>query len=96
MKTFKNHLESKLKSDKFKEKYLEEKKLIELSLMIHNEREKNGLSQNEVARKAHITQQQISKIENGINCNIITFLKVCNALSIDFNFNKPDKQNGLC
>ncbi|MGA2141184.1 MAG: helix-turn-helix transcriptional regulator [Brevinematales bacterium] len=96
MKTFRSHLESKLKDPDFKEKYLEEKKLIELSLIIHNEREKNGLSQNDVAKKAHITQQQMSKIENGINCNIITFLKVCNALSIDFNFNTANKQGGLC
>ena len=34
----------------------------------------------------NVTQQQLSKIENGINCNIITFLKVCNALGLDFNF----------
>ena len=96
MKTFKSHLESKLKNDNFKDGYLEEKKLIELSLMIHNVRENNGLSQNQVAKKAHITQQQMSKIENGINCNIITFLKVCNALGIDFNFNNINKRGHLC
>lgn len=96
MKTLKSHLDSKFKDNKFKEKYLEEKKLIELSLMIHEEREKNGLSQFDVAKKAHITQQQLSRIENGINCNIITFLKVCNALGLDFNFNKINKEGGLC
>ena len=96
MKTLKKQIDLKLKNNKFKEKYFEEKKLIELSLMIHSEREKNGLSQIEVAKKAHITQQQLSKIENGINCNIVTFLKVCNALGLDFNFNKIKKQSGLC
>lgn len=34
----------------------------------------------------NVTQQQLSKIENGINCNILTFLKVCNALGLVFNF----------
>ena len=92
MKTFKKHLDTKLKNDKFRKKYLEEKKLIELSLLIHNEREKSGLSQRDVAKKAHVTQQQLSKIESGANCNILTFLKVCNALEIDLDINKSNKQ----
>jgi DNA-binding XRE family transcriptional regulator len=92
MKTFKKHLDTKLKNDKFRKKYLEEKKLIELSLLIHNEREKSGLSQRDVAKKAHVTQQQLSKIESGANCNILTFLKVCNALEIDLDINKSNEQ----
>lgn len=86
MKTLNKHLNEKLKNKKFKEIYEEEKKLIELSLKIHEIREKKGLSQNDLAKKAHITQQQLSKIENGENCNIITFLKVCNVLGVDIDF----------
>jgi len=86
MKTHKNLLTEKLNNNKFKEKYEEEKKLIELSLEIHSIREKLGLSQNEIARKANITQQQLSKIENGGNCNILTFIKVCKALNVDLDF----------
>jgi len=88
MKTFKKHLNEKLDNPDFQEIYDEEKKLLEISLRIHDEREKNGLSQNEVAKKAHITQQQLSKIENGENCNILTLLKVCNALGLELNFTK--------
>ena len=83
MRTFKSHIKNKLKDNNFKEMFDEEKKLIELFLKIHEIREQSGLSQNEVAKKAHVTQQQLSKIENGINCNIITLLKVCNALNVD-------------
>ena len=86
MRTFKKHLDDSLKDPEFKEIYNEESKLIELSLRIHEAREKSGLSQLEVAKMAHVTQQQLSKIENGNNCNMITFLKVCNALGLDFNF----------
>ncbi len=86
MKTFKKHLDDSLKDPEFKDIYNEERKLIELSLRIHEAREKSGLSQIEVAKMAHVTQQQLSKIENGNNCNMITFLKVCNALGLDFNF----------
>jgi len=55
-------------------------------MRIHEAREKSGLSQLEVAKRAHVTQQQLSKVENGKNCNMITFLKVCNAPGLDFDF----------
>lgn len=86
MKTFKKHLNESLKDEDFKAQYNEEKKLIELSLKVHEAREKSGLSQLEVAQKAHVTQQQLSKIENGSNCNMLTFLKVCNALNLNVDF----------
>jgi len=89
MKTLKRHFNQKLKDERFKEMYIEEKRFAEISLMLHEAREMNALSQKEVAKKAHITQQQLSKVENGVNCNIITFLKVCNALGLDINFNRP-------
>lgn len=83
MKTFKKHLETLQKVPKFKERYKEEQKLLRLSLKIHEAREERGLSQIEVAKRAQVTQQQLSKIENGVNCNILTFLKVCNALDLN-------------
>jgi HTH-type transcriptional regulator / antitoxin HipB len=90
MKTFRKQLNNSLRNEAFKAIYDEERKLIELSLKIHEAREKSGLSQLEVAAKAHITQQQLSKVENGKNCNMMTFLKVCNALGLNFDFsNKP-------
>jgi hypothetical protein len=36
-----------------------------------------------------VTQQQVSKIEKGINCNVTTFLKVCNALGIKVDLELP-------
>jgi DNA-binding XRE family transcriptional regulator len=88
MKTFKKHLQKELKNTKFKKLYEEEKELLELSVKILEARDKLGLSQKDLARKAHITQQQLSKVENGINCNMITFLKVCNALGIKVDLEK--------
>ncbi len=92
MRTFEKHLSVKLKNEKFKKLYEEEKKLIELSIMLHKQREKKGLNQKEVARNAHITQQQLSKIENGENCNILTFLKVCSSLDIDIKFEEETQK----
>jgi HTH-type transcriptional regulator / antitoxin HipB len=82
MNSFKKHLNEKLKDKRFRRLYEEEKELADLSLRILKTREKMGMSQKEVAEKARITQQQLSKIENGINCNLATFLKVCNALGL--------------
>lgn len=88
MKTLSKHLSDKLKNKKFKEFFDEEKQLLDLSIKIHETRQKKGLSQAELADRANITQQQLSKIENGINCNIITFLKVCKALELKVNIQK--------
>jgi HTH-type transcriptional regulator / antitoxin HipB len=89
MRSFRQHLKEKLKDERFRRLYEEEKQLAELSLKILDIREHLGLSQTEVARKAKVTQQQLSKIENGVNCNIATFLKVCNALGIKLDIEPP-------
>lgn len=92
MKTYRNHLKEKLKDKKFKELFDAEKKFLELSLQISKFREEKGISQKDLAVKANITQQQLSKMENGINCNITTFLKVCAALDLKIDVNKNTKK----
>ncbi len=87
MKTFKRNLHIQLKNEKFNKLYNEERELLALSIKILEERNKLGLTQKELAEKAHITQQQLSKVENGNNCNMVTFLRVCGALGLKVNFN---------
>jgi HTH-type transcriptional regulator/antitoxin HipB len=89
MKTFRKHLNEKLKNEHFRRVYEEERQLAELSLKILGAREQQGLSQKEVAQKAKVTQQQLSKVENGISCNLTTFLKVCNALDLKIDLGQP-------
>ena len=62
--------------------YNEKKKIIELAAKIATERNKQGISQAELARK-HVTEQQLSKVENGSNYTIKTFLKIAGALRIN-------------
>ena len=88
MKTFKKQLNKELKNKKFKKLYDEERELLELSIKILETRNSLGLTQKELSEKAQITQQQLSKIENGINCNMATFLKVCHALGIKIDLHK--------
>jgi HTH-type transcriptional regulator / antitoxin HipB len=86
MKTLRKHLDVKLQNKDFKEAFEEEKKLLELSLELHEQRLKMGLNQAEAAKRARISQQQLSKIENGENCNMLTFIKVCKALNLNMEF----------
>ena len=92
MRTFKKHLQKELKDPKFKELYQAERELTAISIMITETRSKYGLTQKELAKKAHITQQQLSKVENGVNCNMTTFLKVCNALGMTLRLGGGNKE----
>jgi HTH-type transcriptional regulator / antitoxin HipB len=80
MTSFDKYLKEQLKNPAFKEFYKEEKELVELAFKLNEERRKRGETQSEVAKKAHLTQQQYSKIENGENCNILTYLKASKAI----------------
>lgn len=70
------HLKEKLKDPYFKELYeLEEQKLAIVKRII-DYRIKNNLTQGQLAKRAGVTQQHISKIENGEFSNIATLEKV--------------------
>jgi DNA-binding XRE family transcriptional regulator len=80
---FRSHLEDKLKDPKFRNNYELEKKILELSIKLQKEREKQQLTQKALAEKAGVTQQQLSKIEKGYNSNIFTYFKIANALGVN-------------
>ena len=70
------HLKEKIKDPYFKELYeLEEQKLAIVKRIIAY-RIKNKLNQNQLAKRAGVTQQHISKIENGEFSNITTLAKI--------------------
>lgn len=70
------HLKEKLKDPYFKELYeLEEQKLEIVKRIIHY-RIQHGLNQGELAKKVGVSQQHISKIENGEFASVMTLEKV--------------------
>jgi DNA-binding XRE family transcriptional regulator len=85
MKSYKVHLNEQLADPEFKSLYEEEKYLLELGLKIAETRQHLGISQKDLAQKSRITQQQLSKIENGCNCNLLTFIKVSSTLGLSVN-----------
>jgi HTH-type transcriptional regulator/antitoxin HipB len=91
MKTLKSHIKESLKNNRFREYFKEEQELLQVSLQLQKARENAGLSQKEIAEAAHITQQQVSKVENGTNCNILTYLKVSHAIGLKFGISGRQK-----
>jgi DNA-binding XRE family transcriptional regulator len=74
------HIKEKMNPPEFRKIYEEEKHLLELGLTISGKRKALGLSQKELAGQCHVTRQQVSKIENGVNCNLLTFIKITSKL----------------
>jgi len=70
-----SEFDSRIKAEKLK---------VDLAIAIAKKRETEGFSQKVIANIAHITQQQMSKIENGENCNIDTYFKAMAALGMNF------------
>jgi DNA-binding XRE family transcriptional regulator len=88
MISFDEHLKEEMKDCEFRKMYEEEKYLLELGLKISEKRRALGLSQKELAGQCHVTQQQLSKIENGINCNLLTFIRITSKLGLAINIQK--------
>lgn len=95
MKTLRSDLKNRLKNKKFKEifeqeksVFEEEKRLIEFGMKLREFRIKKAFSQQELAKKAHVTQQQLSSIESGANATMQTYIRVCHVLNVPINLGK--------
>ena len=90
MKSLKGHLEARFRHDRFRTLFREEKQLARLSMQILEIRKRLGLSRQEVADRAQVTRHQLSNLERGADCNVSTFLKVCNALGVIVELETPE------
>ena len=62
-----------------------------IGMEISQERILSGLSQLELAKKAKITQQMLSKVESGQFCSMKTLLKICKTLDKQILYLSTDK-----
>jgi len=83
IKSFKSHLDKLKQNPEFASTFDEEKSRLSLAIRLAEFRQLKKMSQTELAKQSGITQQQLSKLERGENCNLTTFLKVCNTLGIE-------------
>lgn len=91
MRTFKDHLERVLKDKKVARSYKEEYKKLRIAYEVHAAREHLGWTQKQLAKRAGVTQQMISRIENATvpNISLKTLSLVGKALDLDVGFVHP-------
>ncbi len=81
-KRFQDYLNEQLKDPSFRKGYEEEGVFVELAIQIARLRAQKGLSQGELARRLHTSQQTISRLENPSNgsLSLRTLIKLAHVL----------------
>lgn len=89
MRSLKNLLQEKLENSEFREAFEKESKLADLAIQIAKRREGKGYTQKQLATRAHLSQQQVSKVERaGVSgLNLGTLMRVCDALDLEISLN---------
>ncbi|MDH6364504.1 putative transcriptional regulator [Enterococcus sp. PF1-24] len=81
-------IEEKLKDENFKEMYEAEGEKLETAVALYKAREAAGLTQAELAERAHTTQATIARIERGDNVSFDKLSSIAHAmgkkLKVDF------------
>ena len=85
MKTFrlfKDRLKEDMKNPEFKKAFEKEEIFASIAIQIAQIRQKKGLSQGDLAKRLHSTQQTISRIEdtNNHSLSLTTLLKLAEVL----------------
>ena len=93
LKRVDDHLKEKLKDPSFRELYeLDQQKLVIVKKIIAF-RIKHGWTQRQLAAKAGVTQQYISKIENGEFTSIVALEKALRFLGLTVQIRVVQTQN---
>ena len=82
LRRFKDRLKEDLKDPVFKKAFEQEEIFAELAIQIAKLRQANGLSQRDLAKHLHTTQQTVSRLENTSNhsLSINTLIKLAEVL----------------
>jgi DNA-binding XRE family transcriptional regulator len=85
------YLEEQLKGEAFRQAYEDELLLAQAAIQtacplgIAQRRQQQGLTQEELGRKAHLKPEQVSYLEEGNNrVHLLTFLKASRVLNFSF------------
>jgi len=68
--------------DENKTEILIHKAILDIACKIKLEREKQGLSQRDIAKKTGLTQTTILRLEKGKNSNLETMIRVASAMGL--------------
>ena len=75
---FRDELKKELKNPEFRKAFEEEEVFASVAIQIARIREKEGLSQEELAKRLHTTQQTVSRLEklDNSSCSLKTLIKL--------------------
>lgn len=93
MKTHREYLKKQLVDETFAQEYQREKKRLRVAYDIHVARERLGLTQEALAKKAGVTQQMVSRIENASTANMAhgSVCKIAAALGMEVGLVSKDR-----
>ena len=79
---FKDYLKGELKNKEFKKAFNEEEVYASLAIQTANIRQEKGITQGELAKRLHTTQQTVSRLENIHNksYSLKTLIRLAQAL----------------
>jgi DNA-binding XRE family transcriptional regulator len=79
---FRDYLKEQLKNPAVREAYEEEGLFVELAIQVAHLRQKQGLTQQELAKRLHTSQQTVSRLESPKNgsLSLRTLVKLAHAL----------------
>jgi len=82
VRRFKDRLKKDLRDPEFRKAFDEEEVYASLAIQIAKIRQKKNLTQQELAKRLHTTQQNISRLEdiNNRSCSLKTLIKVARML----------------
>ena len=85
VRRFQDYLKDELKDPAFRKAYEEEGVYAELAIQIARLRRRKGVTQGELARRLHTSQQTISRLESPHNGSLTlrTLVKLAHALGKD-------------
>ncbi|MFC1644032.1 helix-turn-helix domain-containing protein [Candidatus Omnitrophota bacterium] len=80
---FKDELKEQLKDPKFKKAFEEEEIFATIAISMAKLREKEGLTQKELAKRMNTSQQMVARLENLSNrsCSIRTLVKAARVMN---------------
>jgi transcriptional regulator with XRE-family HTH domain len=86
LRSVREHLDRKLRDPYFRELYELEQERMKLAKLLVDYRIQHKLTQDDLAKKLGITQQYVSKIEEGVFSNIRDVAKILLALGYKIEF----------
>jgi ribosome-binding protein aMBF1 (putative translation factor) len=84
LKEIDEYIAEQMRDPEFARLYAEQRILTELASAVSVARDKQGLTQGDLAIMAGVAQEQVERIEDGDGCDLETMQKVATVLKLSF------------